>query len=99
MLVSKISGIAATLLLCFLASETIFFSQDGQSQELSHAKNLVWLRKSAPLPDGWDKESSFMEKSNFLSEQWKEYRKERSARKALFLSKGIATETITYKNE
>ena len=51
--VSKISGIAAALLLCFLISETIFFSQDKQYPEQSYANNAIWQGKAYSLPDSW----------------------------------------------
>ena len=94
--VSKISGIAAALLLCFLISETIFFSQDKQYPKQSYANNAIWQGKAYSLPDSWSPESSLLEKSRYLSEQWKEYKEELSKRKASFLSKRISVETIIH---
>lgn len=94
--VSKISGIAAALLLCFLISETIFFSQDKQYPEQSYANNAIWQGKTYSLPDSWNPESSLLEKSRYLSEQWKEYKEELSKRKTFFLSKRISVETIIH---
>lgn len=73
--VSKISGIAAALLLCFLISETIFFSQDKQYPEQSYANNAIWQGKTYSLPDSWSPESSLLEKSRYLSEQWRNIKK------------------------
>ena len=94
--VSKISGIAAALLLCFLISETIFFSQDKQYPKQSYANNAIWQGKAYSLPDSWSPESSLLEKSRYLSEQWKEYKEELSKRKTFFLSKRISVETIIH---
>ena len=94
--VSKISGIAAALLLCFLISETIFFSQDKQYPEQYYANNAIWQGKAYSLPDSWNPESSLLEKSRYLSEQWKEYIEKLSKRKASFLSKRISVETIIH---
>lgn len=96
LLVSRISGIAAAFLLCFLISETVLFPQDKQFTEQPSTANVVWQGKASFLPDGWNTESSFLEKSRYLSEQWKEYKKELSKRKTFFLSKKISVENIIH---
>ena len=48
--VSKISGIAAALLLCFLISETIFFSQDKQYPTAGTQK-VACSKKAAIYPN------------------------------------------------
>lgn len=96
LLVSRISGIAAAFLLCLLISETVFFPQDKQFTEQPSTANAVWLGKVSFLSDDWNTESSFLEKSRYLSEQWKEYKKELSKRKTFFLSKKISVENIIH---
>jgi len=96
LLVSRISGIAAAFLLCFLISETVLFPQDKQFTEQPSTANVVWQGKASFLPDDWNTESSFLEKSRYLSEQWKEYKKELSKRKTFFLSKKISVENIIH---
>lgn len=96
LLVSRISGIAAAFLLCFLIGETVLFPQDKQFTEQPSTANVVWQGKASFLPDGWNTESSFLEKSRYLSEQWKEYKKELSKRKTFFLSKKISVENIIH---
>lgn len=96
LLVSRISGIAAAFLLCFLISETVLFPQDKQFTEQPSTANVVWQGKASFLPDDWNTESSFLEKSRYLSEQWKEYKKELSKRKAFFLSKKNSVENIIH---
>lgn len=96
LLVSRISGIAAAFLLCFLISETVLFPQDKQFTEQPSTANAVWQEKASFLPDDWNTESSFLEKSRYLSEQWKEYKKELSKRKTFFLSKKISVENIIH---
>lgn len=96
LLVSRISGIAAAFLLCFLISETVLFPQDKQFTEQPSTANAVWQGKASFLPDDWNTESSFLEKSRYLSEQWKEYKKELSKRKTFFLSNKISVENIIH---
>lgn len=96
LLVSRISGIAAAFLLCFLISETVLFPQDKQFTEQPSTANAVWQEKASFLPDDWNTESSFLEKSRYLSEQWKEYKKELSKRKTFFLSKKISVKNIIH---
>ena len=97
--VSKTSGIAAVLLLCFLLRETVFFPQGGQITEQSNTSNAVRQEKASSLPGNWNTECSLLEKSRYLSRQWKEYKKGLSEKKASFLSKRISVETITHSYE